>query len=141
MLNYLKDQIEIFKFYYEIRKIDNRFEKEYREAEKEGKEFEELEILGSVWSSESRPIELRIKNILSHKLVRKANKLNVPLPDYEDERWEGTHKERLSDKGRFEVNKAVRQEIKDRREMWIPAITVITGLIGALIGLIAVLKD
>jgi hypothetical protein len=68
----------------------------------------------------------------------------VPLPDYYDERWEGSHKERLSDKGRFEVNKLIRQEIIERRKVWLPIVSVlsavITGIIGAVIGLISVLN-
>jgi hypothetical protein len=76
----------------------------------------------------------------------------VPTPDHFDDRvWVTSHwtgLRRLSEKSLAEFQSAVRKEQKERLQLWElrakvvgGALTGLTGVIGALIGLIAIFKE
>jgi hypothetical protein len=141
VLYYIKDKIELFKLYRKIRKVENYYLRKIEEAGRAGKSYDECDVIALQMFSEKRDYEVQIKSILSSALIRRACRLNVPIPDFDDgEKWDGKRKDFLSDIGRREVGKAVRKELKERIDVLIPIITAITGLIGVVIGLIAVIK-
>lgn len=141
MLNYIKDKIELFKANQNIRKTEKYYLRKLDVAEKAKKSEEECEQIFQEMVYVKHEYEDQVKSVLSSMLIRKAEKLNVPIPVYDDdEMWEGKRKDFLSDVGRRLVSKAVRQEIKERIDVLIPIITAITGLVGAVIGLFSILK-
>jgi hypothetical protein len=88
----------------------------------------------------------------SRKLLERARHLRVLIPAYYDdkneltgdyERSNITDKIHLSLQGENKVRAAIRDEEKHRSERWarrIPYLTALTGLIGAITGLLAVVE-
>ena len=90
-------------------------------------------------------IDRQIRELHTERLLKIANKLIVPIPSFSDETaWEELSPYRkicLTNKGIFELKKSIRLEKKERRDIVFSLITILIGLIGALIGLISVLKN
>lgn len=95
-------------------------------------------------------IEEEIDHHLTHQLLQKARKLKVPIPHRTvsdpdgDDIWTQGHQTGnwyLTDKGYSYMRLAIRSEIKERHEIrahWVVWISVLTGLVGAVTGLLAV---
>ena len=78
------------------------------------------------------------------RFCRLGNKLLVPTPDRSNkEFWCEKHYGygyTLTDKGICEIKKLIRQERRERREGYVVLLTALTGIIGAITGLAAVLR-
>jgi hypothetical protein len=101
-----------------------------------------------VWQSESFRIDMvdnKLLGLVTQYLLNKANKRFLPVPTVSEESgmWErndftgGYH---LTDKGISEIRRMVRQDMKESIEIFTPYVTTLFGLIGAVTGLIAVIK-
>ena len=143
MFIFVKDRIELHKLNTKVRALEKFYWRLAKNAEKEGKSRNEIDNIYGQMREERYPYELDLNLLKSKTLMKKASKYNLPLPNKDEkELWEKTFNySYLTDKGRFIVNKAIRKESKERRDAVIQFITVVTGLIGVLIGLIAVLKN
>jgi hypothetical protein len=110
-------------------------------AKKRGDNRDELDSLMSQASHEYQTYEDEIHRLHTRYLWREANRLLLPVPEIDDkEAWEEEYGRRhLTRKGINDLRTAVRLEMKLRREavlMWVPAITALTGLAGAAIGVL-----
>lgn len=100
-------------------------------------------------------LETDEKKLVSGSLEREASRLWIPLPPKEDRaRWENAegymgwdYATVLRPLGMTELRTAIRKERAERRavtEWWLKtlgaAVGILTGLIGALIGLVSVLR-
>ena len=106
---------------------------------------EELEEVNSGWVFDYRMDEDQLETIYTDRLVSKANRLRVPVPakpwdteDHEDENWMESQYGGwiLKPEGFRKVRAEIRAELKarsERRQAWL---TPLTGLIGALTGLV-----
>ena len=109
----------------------------------------EVEALQSEWIFEARLLEEQLEAIATNKLRRQAYRLKVPFPsppygsdEFETEDWERGHYLRewyLKPSGYVRVRAVIRSEQKERREALLAWISSMTGLIGMITGLIAVL--
>jgi len=108
-----------------------------------------LRMLEDQYVEELRMIEEEREVHFTEKLLRKARRLRVPTPPmwYEDGeqspywRTGPLHRRYLSRDGIKFVRKAIREEEKwrmEKRHQRIALLTAITGVIGALTGLVAV---
>lgn len=136
----------------ELKKLERKLSKESKAlgiaiaaAKKEG--MSEQEALAS-YSLEYQLISEKIDFLKSRYLISKANKLSLPVPTAyakeNEDYWERSQydgKYYLSEKGYHSLQAAIRKEQKERLEVIIPIITAITGLIGVVIGLVAVFKS
>ena len=82
--------------------------------------------------------------MITMRLISKANKLIIPIPPFsKKEMWKASryHSRRavLKPNGIAELRKKIRNEQRDRRDVYLPWIVVTTGLIAALTGLLAVI--
>lgn len=89
------------------------------------------------------------------KLIRKARHYNVPIPPRreEDGLWDecGAGDWLLTEKGTHQLQKEIRAEQMDRLALskarrdvilgWLPFITAVIGLIGALMGLVSLFRN
>lgn len=100
-------------------------------------------------SFETNMAQEQIQIILSARLFHEANRLGIPSPRYTDpdsDLWERSHEGQvyLSFKGQSELRSSIRAENKERweaRASILKDIAVpIAGLIGAITGLIAVIR-
>ena len=143
MFIFIKDRIELHKLNTKVRVLEKFYCGLAKNAEKEGKSRNEIENIYGQMFQERDPYKLDLNLLKSKILTKKASKYNVPLPDRDKkELWGTTFDDSyLTDKGRFIVNKAIREELKERLNTFTQIITVLAGLIGVLIGLITVLKN
>ena len=139
---YLKNKKEIYKLNKAIDKLSKKHTKELREARKNKVQQDTIYEMRNFHSHEYFEYYDEIRAIKTNILRRKANKYNIPMPDYsDDEVWcTNMYGERyLEQEAEYKLSKQIRQDFKERLEIWIPIITALTGLIGVFIGLIAVI--
>jgi len=139
MFEYIKYRYLLWKLRCGRKKLKSEYDNHIAEAEnKEKKE--------SLIADEMTFLQLEDQNIgeLHTKYLRDmAKTLMVPLPNSEDESlWDrdGYTAPILTEKGIYELNKSIRLEKKEKRDVIFSWLTIIIGLIGALIGLAAVIR-
>ncbi len=128
--------------------FDAIFRKEIKDLKaSKDKDREELRSLEFEQQSEISMIYEELDAHHTRKLIRQARRLRVSVPSHfnEDgspsEYWEQGDNLRLwylSDKGLLQIRKAIREELEwvyKKREHYISWMTVMTGIIGFLIGL------
>ena len=123
-----------------LKKLGKTFDPLIAQAKKEGDE-EKYEGLISELLMERDFID--IDSLISRRIIRRANGLDLPIPPYSDkEAWErnrATGAYYLTAKGRADLRSLSRKEKRERFEYWARWIVLLTGLIGAATGLVAVL--
>ncbi|MCX5635356.1 MAG: hypothetical protein NTW55_05930 [Planctomycetota bacterium] len=137
---------EVIKYRMQLQKLErqcNKIKKGYLKDRK-GLSGDKLEELDSEEYSEVIPILGEIATIKTQRFCQIANRLMIPLPDIQDkELWEDNPYVRtrtLSAKGFSELRKSIRQEKKEIREGFVVWLAALTGVIGAITGLAAVLS-
>lgn len=138
--------MEAIKYRWNLRKLNKKYEqvaKFYAEKEKEAKTSEDKQLLRDEEGSEIIPIQEEIDALQTKRFCQLADKLLVPTPDLKNtEMWQEKHYSygrTLTDKGIWEVKKLIRQEKRERREGFVVWLAALTGIIGAITGLAAVL--
>jgi len=136
---------EAIKYRWELRKLEkeqNRITKNF-EKNKKGLSGAELESLRADLGSESWPVLEKIDALKTKRFRQIADRLMVPMPESKDkELWQDLQYvggRVLTDKGFWELKKLIRQEKRERREGFVVWLAALTGIIGALTGLAAVL--
>lgn len=141
------------------RKFNKKIEKTQKSLKKEGKSFKEihqaLHPLRTDMYSELTIIEDSIKSYMTESLISEAKKLFLEIPYYSEvdskneELWSGVSsigEYHLTQKGIDILKESIRKERLDislerneRMKRWILPITALSGLIGTIIGLLAIL--
>jgi hypothetical protein len=121
------------------------YAKSVAEVRKRKGTAEEIYQIGSDENFEVTMIDEQIYLAHTNFLRSEANRLIIPIPDFSDKsRWDMSNTMGFGYLTAFGINElrtAIRAERKLRREallMWLPAAGAVTGLIGAMTGLIAV---
>lgn len=130
--------------------LDRKLEKERRQIVKNGGNAGDIWEDGS-WQFEYQMLEEDEATFHSRQLLNRARKLRIPTPplmyedsvspDYQLSGLDG-HRYFLSLIGEQKVRSAIREEERYRSERWtrrIPWLTALSGLIGTISGLVAVL--
>jgi len=88
---------------------------------------------------ETSEFDAEIEELWSLRLLKKARKLYIPL---EGLKWQETPwgNRVLSYETQSALYRAIQNERRGRWEFWLKVLTSLTGLAGALIGLVAILK-
>ncbi len=136
---------EVLKYRRQLRKLENqvaRMQNSYIELKKKA-HGDELAALIAEESSEIVPLFEEIDSIKTRRFRQIANKLMIPLPDYNNKDfWEQRYYgygQNLTTKGFWELKKLLRQEDRERREGYMVWIAALTGIIGAITGLMAII--
>jgi hypothetical protein len=143
----MHSMIEWLKFRRELAKL-NAWERAERhehagktaEARKSGKPPpDDGELASLLWL-----IEDRRKVLLSRRLLREAERFEIPTPQHDDKSaWEESPSfaERfLNTETAAKLRAALRKEKNERWELSLKVVGALTGIVGALIGLVAMLK-
>ncbi|MCK4914512.1 MAG: hypothetical protein KAS69_07970 [Planctomycetes bacterium] len=143
MLETTKYHYCLKKLYKEQQKTSNLYSHLIVDAKNKKKPQDEIEKLRSEEMNESQIIDEKIGSLVTQRLCKKADQLMVPIPDYHDEEyWNDMCVYRqgriLTTKGVCEVKKAIRAEKRERREGFVVWMAALTGIIGAITGLVAV---
>lgn len=137
---------EAIKYRWKLRQLEkecNRIQGTYAKRRK-GLKGKDLAELHDEEGSEMLPVIEEIDALKTRRFCQIANRLIVPLPDYKNkELWCNRYYGRgrnLTDKGFWELKKLIRQEKRERREGFVVWLAALTGVIGAITGLAAVLS-
>ena len=137
-----KDRQEIKSLRKAINQVERKYAPRFAAAEVAGDE-----ILIDDYLEEVSPYQPKLDYLKSQKLLEKARKLGIEVsPDRAG--WftdsYDCYRERaykvLSQIGEARLRNIIRKQERDNWEWWLKVITAFTGLIGALIGLVAILK-
>ena len=143
MIDYLKYRWNLLRLQTKQKK-DQRFykglikESVQEEQDKDQIEAFHAEASGSYWDTQEE-----LRTLTQRYLLATATKLMVPIPDMKKEGvefWEqrdGCYT--LTDQGIAHLKTAIRVERKQRTEVYMPWVFALTGLIGAMTGLLAII--
>ena len=130
-------------------KMNRRYRKEAAALRETGSPLEQEELAGD-WHFHDVMAEDSISAIVTQRLIAKANKLDLPTPPYPKARdeenpcWyysdDGTER-LLTAQGRTVLRDSIRKEKRERFEARSRWVTLITGILGAAIGLVTVLTN
>lgn len=137
----------------EVDRIKRDYDRDVERLTQKGASHDEIHGLLQEASFETDMAQEQIQIVLSARLFHEANRLGIPSPRYTDpdsDLWEQSHNGQvyLSLKGQSELRSRIRQEQKERREataFWVkdilvPVLSVLLGIIGATTGLVAILR-
>ncbi|HEX3045321.1 MAG TPA: hypothetical protein VHY08_11225 [Bacillota bacterium] len=139
---------------WQVENLNREYQKLFMDAEKNKASADEIERLENEHSFFFRMISDDIEYLFTQKLLNKANRLRVPIPSIyhqvdnkmvETGLWErvGDGRCYLTQNGITKLRDDIRSEISWRqgcREHWLKWIPALTGLIGTIIGLLAIIK-
>lgn len=125
--------------------ISRAHDKEKREARGRGATTNELHELGHKYYFEHRLAADEVIRLTSAYYVRLAHRMLIPVPEFKTEGgdWiesQETGQYHLSTQALHELRAMIRAEKKARREGWTIWLALLTGAIGALSGLVAIIK-
>jgi hypothetical protein len=143
-MNYFSYRKALFKLDQKRQRVSEALSKLVEEARKTGGEAKAQEVY-QIEGFDFDMIDDEILDLVSLYLVNKANKRLLPVPPLseKDGLWERsnfTGRYHLTDKGITEIRKIIRRDTKEILEILSPYIGIVFGLIGAVTGLIAVIK-
>jgi len=154
MFRWLRNRVKLYKINREKRKLDAIGDRFFRES-KEKKDETIIDNWYDEHSWEYDSISWDRKELISNSLLEQADELDLPRPSYSDKsKWEEADeysvdagKSVLAQTAMIELRSTIRKEQRERREtveFWMKTlgggITILTGLVGALIGLVSLLK-
>ncbi len=122
------------------------YSKKIEEAKKIDKGSEKIRQLQFLEHDEDSMYREDIDHLTTTFLTRKARRLMLPIPDLSDDQlwesyqWGGGYR-KLTEKGISELRSTIRTEGKERRDAYLPMITALTGLVGVITGLLAVILN
>jgi len=145
MFNHLKYRFKLQKIFNNKKKIQNAFSKEIGKAYQQKKSSDEIHLIKQNEYFEVGMIQEEIDILITNHLREKATALFVPLPEYNQEKmWTKCDKisqqKILTRLGINTIKTAIRKERKERIELLLMVAASLTGVIGAITGLIALLK-
>jgi hypothetical protein len=156
MFIWFRHHWKLYRLNLQQRKLDNEAERLFRESQ----EKNDSSIIDNWHDNNYRAItylEYARAEMVSDSLLKQADALYLPRPSYNDptkwQKWtpdeeDGSmSRQLLSAEGMTEVRQAIRKERRERREAveyWLKVaggfIGILTGLVGALIGLVSIWK-
>lgn len=143
MISILIFRFQLSQHFAEQDRVRKDYTRRIENARKQGVHSEELEqLISEAWMEETL-IADEVNLLVTRFWLRRAQRLFVPTPDRQNREMWGECRNRpnpiLTEKGICAVRATVRDEEKASREVWMLAVTGITGVIGSLTGLLAVL--
>jgi hypothetical protein len=139
MIQHLKFKRELSKLYRKKEALHQAYK-----LEKKGKSGNELQSIESREQFEATEYTEEISNQITNHLIQKARKRFIPLPENNEDYWKQNPQDRyhdfLTEKGISELRSRLRKEQKESFELTLMILTSTTGVLGALIGLIALIK-
>jgi hypothetical protein len=143
MIDYIKYRLELVKLFKEKKSIGDLYAKEIHKSQKQAKHREEIELIEAEFSFERRWIDENISLLVTDFLLRRADRRFVPVPSRDDAgMWEQcdlvNNRYTLTSAGISKLQTSLRLENKERNEIVLKILAAITGIIGAVTGLLAV---
>lgn len=143
----IRDRYKIRKLRKEINRIREEVFREGKTAEDADKPIEEIRAIYERLPAETNEMEWDLERLESRLLVMKAQKLKLPILDPRDEKTaelehqDGYLRGLLNPKGKYIISKMIRDEQKERREAWMPFVSLMIGLGGVIVAILALIID
>jgi len=122
-----------------------QLQKRLKETRQRGVTGDDLQEIYADYGPEDVLYEDEIHELWTRYLREKAERLLLPLPPMDDENyWEEsrvTSRKLLTRKGIDEVRRSIRRELHERRSGWLTWVAALTGLVGAISGLVAIISS
>jgi hypothetical protein len=144
MSEYLKYRAKLAKLFSQKEAIRNSYADDIRKAQKAKKSQDDIKSLESSSYFEESMVDEEISLLATDYLIGKATRRFVPIPSRETEgMWNQCNN--ISDRyiltrqGISELRSSLRKEQKEKIELVVMILAVLTGIIGAVTGLVAVI--
>jgi hypothetical protein len=127
---------------YCLAETDRTYEALMAQAEKQGKSHEERQELNSEWGAVREPDEHEVRRVETRYWRSKAARHRIPLPPRDEVNWDHyphMAASYLTDAGIDWIETRIYQKRQQRLAPVLSILTAITGLVGVLTGLAAVL--
>lgn len=141
--------LELWRAQRQREKQNRKYRKEAAALHEKRSSLEKQELAAD-WHFHEQWAEDSINAIITQRLIAKANKLDLPIPPYPsrgeevNQCWyyseDGTER-LLTAQGRTILRDSIRKEKRERFEARARWVTLLTGIIGAAIGLITVVTN
>ena len=137
-----KNQWDLYKAKKALRDQKRPYLKDLKKAKKDGKSEAEIDCICVEMDGVCRVYKFEVDVLEARRLVKRANKLQVPVPNYSNkEMWKHVFNYRfLTEKGKLHLINIIRKEKRERVGVFFKRASIVIGLIGALMALISVLK-
>lgn len=145
MLKYLIYRFQLRKLFLRRRKNTRLYYKLRKKVKDKNPNHDEIQILLSEERSETDIIDYEIETITTSYYLQLAHYRFIEIPEYNNsELWVESsldpNRKVLSNKAINILRNAIRDERNARVDIIIKIITTVTGLVGALIGLFAIIR-
>lgn len=138
-----KYRAKLAKLFRQKEKLRSAYDEKIRQAEKDGKPSDDIEVLKLDSYHGSIMIDEEIAILATDNLIRKVRRHFVPIPSRKtDGMWEqciASNRYVLTDQGISKLRSALRKELNERYEIILKFSALLIGIIGALTGLVAVI--
>lgn len=144
MFEYLKYRAKLAKLFRQKEAKRSAFAADIRKAHKEGEPRKNIQSLEGQSYYEEKMIDEEISILATDQLLHKARRRFVTIPSHSTEgMWEQCEiistRYVLTNEGISELRSALRKEQKEQVEVVILIFATLTGVIGAVTGLVAVI--
>jgi len=144
MIEHLKYRGKLAKLFRQKEAIRSAYADDIRKARKEDKPSIDIQSLEYSSYFEETMVDEEISILATDSLICKARRRFVPTPSREDEgMWEQcntvSNRYVLTNKGISELRSSLRKERKEQVEFVVMILAILTGIIGAATGLVAVI--
>ena len=144
MIPYLKYRLKLRSLTKHQQKVDDENNKNLIDARRQKKKADDIEGLEHQIGFDYVVTQEEIDILITKYLWNRANKLFVPMPDYNDENmWDRcntiSNEKVLSTLGINTIKKNIRAELNERSELGFKYLGFLIAVIGALTGLFAVI--
>lgn len=144
MIETLRYRAKLAKLFRKKEDLRAAFAEDIQKAQNEGKPQEEIQFLKHQSYSEERMFDEEISILATDNLIRKASRRFVPIPSRETEgMWERcdniSNRYVLTSKGISGLRSNLRKEQKEQFELVVMVLAILTGIVGAVTGLVAVM--
>lgn len=145
MIEYLKYRIGISKLFKQRDKLHASFSEDIRKAHDGKKPEADIELIKADAMFEEQMVDEEISIIVTNNLIRQANRHFVPIPPHSEQNmWSQcnviSNRYVLTNDGITRLRSTLRSEQKERNEMWLTILAALTGIVGALTGLVSVMN-
>lgn len=143
-MSYIKYRWKLRKLLRLQEKTQNSYKKNIKKAHKENKSHDDIEEIRSMAYSEYLMLKEEIDEYVTNYLTSVASKLMIPKPDLKDDSmWYNdqytSRRKLLTENGISLIRSNIRNEKKESINLFLPIIAAITGMIGAITGLLAII--
>jgi hypothetical protein len=134
----LKDKYKLFKLNIDLKKQYRLYDDEITVLKKERKGDQEIQEIVAEKNAICRIYEFEIDRMHCRMLIRRAKSLFIDIPEsaWDNESGYGL----LNEQGKALLNREIRDYKRDRTDLLTKIIATLTGLVGAITGLVAILS-